>query len=184
MRLATVLAEERGETDRLLNCVVPRLQESGTRVVGALRADAPQGECDCALTLLPGGPVVRITQDLGAGSTACRMDAGALEEAVGIASARLETNGADLVVINKFGLSETEGRGFRALIAEAMGRDIPVLVGLSAAHREGFLRFAGELAEPLAPTEAAIFEWCLAAVGARMDRAAGGRHSQLEDETQ
>jgi len=61
------------------------------------------------------------------------MDAGALEEAVGIALARLAEDGADLIVLNKFGLSETQGRGFRALIVDALGRDVPVLVGLTDA---------------------------------------------------
>lgn len=88
------------------------------------------------------------------------MDAGAIEEAVGLATARLVAEGGDLVVLNKFGLSETEGRGFRSLIAEALGRGLPVLIGLSETHRPAFERFADDMATALPPTEEAVLEWC------------------------
>ncbi|MFX0541873.1 DUF2478 domain-containing protein [Roseovarius sp. S4756] len=154
---------ERGATDRLLDAVVSRLIDDGIRVAGALRALAQgggNGHCDSDLRLLPDGPVVRITQDLGAGSTACRMDAGALEAAVGLATAQLSAEGADLVVLNKFGLSEAEGRGFRALIAEALGRGVPVLIGVSDTHRAAFERFADGMATTLPPDEESVLAWC------------------------
>lgn len=161
--LASVFAPGRGATDRLLTEVVARLQAKGIIVVGALRA-APKkggaGHCESNLRLLPQGPIIRITQDLGTGSASCRMDAGALEEAVGLACARLEAEGADIVVLNKFGLSEAEGRGFRALIAEALSRGVPVLTGLSDTHRAAFEDFAGGMARPLEPDETAILDWC------------------------
>ncbi|GKY87885.1 DUF2478 domain-containing protein [Sinisalibacter aestuarii] len=163
MRLATVSAKERGETDRLLEAVVAQLRTEGYRVLGALRATGQDGantHCNSDLWLLPDGPVVRITQDLGTGSSACRMDAGALEDGVGISAARLSAEGADLIVLNKFGLSEAEGRGFRALIAEALGRGVPVLTGLTDTHRSAFERFAGGIETTLPPDEAAILDWC------------------------
>jgi len=133
------------------------------RTVGALRAApaiAGTGDCESDLWLLPDGPVARITQKLGTGSIACRMDAGAFEDAVGLASTRLKADGADLVILNKFGLSEAEGRGFRALIAEALGIGLPVLIGLSPTHRVAFERFSGGLAISLPPYEGAILAWC------------------------
>lgn len=169
MRLAGVTAEGPGATDRLLDAVAERLKRDGVRLVGALRApspDAGSGSCDCDLWLLPSGPRWRITQDLGPGATACRMDAGAFEEAVGLAMSRLRAGWSDLVILNKFGLSEAEGRGFRVLIAEALSRDVPVLTGLSETHRAAFDRYAGDMATILAPTEAAVLDWCNAAVGA------------------
>lgn len=167
MALASITGTARGATDRLLSGVVARLIDDGVRVTGALRPIGPagaNGPCDSDLRLLPDGPVVRITQDLGRGSDACRLDAGALEEAVGLASARLAAEGADLVVLNKFGLSEAEGRGFRALIAEALGRGVPVLIGLPDAHRAAFERFAGGLATDLPPEEEAVLDWCRAVI--------------------
>lgn len=167
MVLASVTARGRGTTDRLLSGVVARLTQDRLRVLGALRAadaDSAPGSCDSDLLLLPGGPLVRIAQDLGSGSQACRMDSGALQEAAGLASARLAGQGADLVVLNRFGLSEAEGRGFRALIAEAIAREIPVLIGVSDTHRTAFEQFADGMAEVLPPEAEAIVGWCRRAV--------------------
>lgn len=162
MQLAGVMAGERGATDRLLAGVAERLGLCGVRLVGALRPVARRDGVSCRsdLWLLPEGPLARITQELGAGSAACRMDAGAFEEAVGIVLARLQGGEADLVILNKFGLSEAEGRGFGAVIAEAMSLGVPVLTGLSAAHRAAFDRFAGGMETILAPSEAAVLDWC------------------------
>jgi len=172
MVLATVTARERGATDRLLEDVVARLGGDGVRVLGALRPNARQGgdadgytHCESNLRLLPHGPVVRITQDLGAGSAACRMDAGALEEVVGIATARLDAEGADLVVLNKFGIREAEGHGFRTLIAEALARRVPVLIGLSDTHRAAFEHFADGMATALPPERDAVLAWCRKGLG-------------------
>lgn len=162
MALASVTATGRGATDRLLATVTARLAQDGVRMVGALRAAAPgggSGPCDSDLRLLPDGPLVRITQDLGAGSGACRMDAGALEDAVGLVTARLAAEGADLVVLNKFGLSEAEGRGFRTLIGEALGRGIPVLIGVPQTHRVAFETFAQDMATDLHPNPDALIAW-------------------------
>ncbi|MDA3888134.1 MAG: DUF2478 domain-containing protein [Allgaiera sp.] len=168
------MADGRGMTDRLLVGVAARLIEDGVRVAGALRDIGPSGEsghCETALRLLPEGPVVRITQDLGAGSAACRMDAGALETAVALATTDLAANGADLVVLNKFGISEAEGRGFRALIGEAVANGVPVLVGLSDAHRAAFGRFADGMAIDLPPSEDAVLAWCRAVIAPMSDAA-------------
>ncbi|MEQ8903471.1 MAG: DUF2478 domain-containing protein [Roseovarius sp.] len=176
MRLARVTAEGRGAKDRLLATVVERLHAEGLRIAGAVRAVAPgaeAGHCDSALRLLPEGPVVDITQNLGTGSAACRMDSGALELAVAGATERLKTQGADLVVVNKFGISEAEGRGFRTLIAEALGRHLPVLIGVSDVHREAFDRFAGGMAVALPADEDAVLAWCLDAIPTS-DRDMGG----------
>ena len=162
MRLASVSAQGRGETDRLLEAVVAQLSTEGCKVLGALRATDPRdaAPCNSDLRLLPDGPVLRITQDLGAGSTACRMDAGALERGVGIVMARLAAEGADLIVLNKFGLSEAEGRGFRSLISDAVVRGVPVLTGLTEAHRRAFEQFADGMHTSLPSDETAILRWC------------------------
>ncbi|WP_099827500.1 DUF2478 domain-containing protein [Oceaniglobus indicus] len=174
MGIATVTSAERGATDRLFDAIVTRLSAEGVRIAGAVRPvipDVAPGHCESDLLLLPDGPIVRITQDLGPGSTACRMDAGALEQAVGLATARLAEQGADLVVLNKFGLSEAEGRGFRGLIADALGQGVPVLIGLSDTHRAAFERFSEGLSRALPPDEMAIVDWFRATAGVDADMA-------------
>jgi hypothetical protein len=70
---------------------------------------------------------------------------------------------AELVVINKFGKQEAEGRGLRGVIAEALERGLPVLVGVNGLNLPAFLAFAGGCATELLPNAAVVGDWCLAA---------------------
>jgi len=112
MNIAYVSAKGPGATDRLLNNIANHLANEGVRMVGALRAvgqDIEVGHCSSTLRVLPDEARVRISQDLGSGSIACRMDSGAIAEAAGLAEAHLASQKTDLVVINKFGVSEATG---------------------------------------------------------------------------
>ena len=93
-------------------------------------------------------------------------DAINLTRAVGQTMARL-AEGADVLIVNKFGKHEADGRGFRPAIAEAMALGIPVMVGLNALSAEAFQDFAGGLAEEIAPTHDALAAWADAAAAAK-----------------
>lgn len=187
MRLAFTTAPERGATDLLLAGLAAELAARGLRVCGTVQVNTARDDrhpCDMDVRVLPDGPVLRISQSLGASSRGCRLDPQALEAAVGFAAAAL-ADGADLLVVNKFGKHEAEGRGFRDLIAEALSRDIPVLVGVNALNRAAFMAYAGALAEEVAPQPAALIAWALAAAqrtrpaeawtGPALSRAGSGR---------
>jgi len=157
-----------GRTDTLLDWLSHALKARGVRVAGALRTKSPKGSasyCDAVLRVLPDGPEVRITQDLGTGSTACRLDAAAIETVAGLAIAHLDQAGGDIVVLNKFGISEAEGRGFRSLIGAAVSRGIPVMIGVSETHRDAFNAFCDGMAVEVPASEQPALAWCLAAVG-------------------
>jgi hypothetical protein len=110
------------------------------------------------IRVLPDGPTLRISQNLGPQARGCRLDTDALETAVALVAARLSA-GADLLILNKFGKHEAEGRGFRDVIATAVAMDVPVLVGLNALNRAAFERFAGGLAIEVPPDPAALRAW-------------------------
>lgn len=173
MRMACTMAPGRGDTDLLLAGLAQILTGRGLRVVGTAQINTERdtaGPCDMDVRVLPDGPVIRISQDLGSGSRGCRLDASALETAVGLVEAQL-AQGADLLIINKFGKHEAEGRGFRDVIAEAMARDIPVLVGLNRLNRQPFVDFAEGLAVDLAPTATELLAWIDAAMPPRATEA-------------
>ena len=165
----STISTERGHLDRLMAAVAARLVGQGLRVGGVVRADfyasggrgaaATADPCGWSLAVLPEADEIAIQQDLGAGSTACRLDAGALEDAAGILAARLERP-LDILILNKFGPVEAEGRGFRPVIAAALERGLPVLVGLPHAQKEAFEAFSGGLATGLAPELDVILDWC------------------------
>jgi hypothetical protein len=108
--------------------------------------------------VLPDGPVIRISQSLGPGARGCRLDPSALELAVAAAEARL-AEGCDLVIVNKFGKHEAEGRGFRGLIAEALARDVPVLVGVNRLNAPQFVDFTADAADCLQPEMSQLLRW-------------------------
>lgn len=153
-----------GEADRLLARLAADLAAAGLRVAGALQQNTDRGaDCACDMDVIVLGEEdrpIRISQSLGAGSTGCRLDAGALETAAARVSARLA--GAELLIVPKFGRQEAFGRGFRPVIADAVAEGLPVLLHVPAEQRAAFAGFGGELAVHL-PADA-MSEWCLAQV--------------------
>ncbi len=167
MNIAYTMAPGRGDTDLILLRLADRLAARGLRCCGTVQINTERpdaGPCDMDVKVLPAGPVLRISQDLGRDSHGCRLDPQALETAVGHVVASFSA-GADVLIVNKFGKHEAEGRGFREVIAEALARDIPVLVGLNGMNLPAFEAFAGGLAVPLPPEEEALSAWVGAAIG-------------------
>jgi nucleoside-triphosphatase THEP1 len=134
---------------------------SGLRICGTVQVSSERGDgqsCDMDVVVLPDGPVIRISQARGREARGCRLDPRALEDAVGLVMTRFG-QGADGLIVNKFGKHEAEGRGFRDLIGEALAQGVPVLVGLNALNRDAFMEFADGLAEALPASEPALVEW-------------------------
>ena len=161
-----ILPREAGEdaADRLLAQTAARLAAEGVPVAGAVQAArrSPEGarsEMRLALLAPPGGEVV-ISQSLGGASTGCRLDPGALEEAAQRVADALP--GARLLLLSKFGKQEAAGRGFRPVVAEAMGLGLPVLVSVSPDVAAEFAAFTEGMAEAVAPEDAE--DWCRAAL--------------------
>lgn len=162
MKLACVSSKKPGETDRLLAELAAELQTGGVALRGIVKdlgySAVYQNGCDMSVRVLPDGPVIKITQDLGTGSQACRLDPAALVEAV----AQVEQVGfenTDLFILNKFGPEEAAGRGFCAVMGAVLDHGIPVLVGTGAANKAAFQTFAGGLATELQDDPEALRTW-------------------------
>ncbi len=161
MHLAYVTTTDRGATDRLLSAVAERLLATGARLAGVVQTNtecADSSKCDMDLRVLPDGATIRISQSLGSMSRGCRLDPAALEQAVGYVTASLDDT-PQLLIINKFGKHEADGRGFRPVIAEALARDIPVLVGVNSLNEDRFQEFTDGAAQKMEADAGAIVEW-------------------------
>lgn len=166
MRIASVSSPERGQTDIVLAEVATALLGKGLELAGVVQTstDRPgRRHCDMDVMVLPAGPVLRINQLLGEGAQGCRLDPSALETAVAQVEATFSSK-FDVLIINKFGKHEVEGRGFRGLIAEALSRGIPVVIGVNAQNADAFTTFVDGCAEPLAADTSEIVNWCLSVV--------------------
>lgn len=161
MNIAYTIAPGRGHTDLLLAGLAERMSVQGLRTCGTVQINSKpcdDGRCDMDVKVLPDGPVLRISQSRGPEARGCRLDPDALEAAVARARGVLE-EGADVVIINKFGKHEAEGRGFRELIAEALESGVPVLVGLNPTNAPAFHEFTGGIATELPPSHEALVRW-------------------------
>lgn len=164
--LGYIALEGRGNADTLIRDAAHDLQAGGMRLAGAVQVNVdhdPRLKCHMDLHILSADGVIRISQDLGALSKGCRLDPDGLERAVGLVGAALST-GADLLIINKFGKQELDGRGFRPLIGEALLQGIKVLTSVNPGNLPGFLEFAGDMATQLPEEKSAILNWCKAPV--------------------
>ena len=161
MKIAYTMEPSRGGTDLLLAAVATELAASGFSVCGTVQINSDREDCtgcDMDVRVLPDGPTIRISQSLGKGSKGCRLDPSALELAVGHTKESL-ANGADVLIINKFGKHEAQGRGFREVIAEALSQDIPVIVGLNQLNEQTFKDFTSEVAVSLPPNIKSAMSW-------------------------
>lgn len=164
MQIAYTMAQGRGDTDQILHQLSQRLLAAGHSPSGVVQVNSERTDschCDMDVQVLPKGPVIRISQSLGENARGCRLDPAALEEAVALTERALQAD-AEILIINKFGKHEAEGRGFRAVIGEALALEVPVLVGLNQLNREAFFEFVGDLGIALAPNVDTLEVWARA----------------------
>ena len=162
--IAAVLYESGKEYDLLLARVAERAAARGLRLAGVVQVNETYDAlCACDMTLrdLGTGTEIGISQRLGKHARGCRLDPSALERAVVLVASGLEA-GCDLLVLNKFGKMEASGRGFRALIGDALAAVLPDLLGITAANGAAWREFAGEHGVVLPADEAAILDWITA----------------------
>lgn len=160
MKLAYVYSEEPGAVNRTLAVFADRLMAEGRQLAGTTQVDTPRAgsrHCDMDVQILPRGETIRISEFRGENARGCRLDPEALELAVRQTLDQLDR--ADLLVINKFGKHEAEGRGFREAIGEAIARGIPVIVGTNALNLDAFITFTDGAAVALPADLDSLLAW-------------------------
>ncbi|MEM7616570.1 MAG: DUF2478 domain-containing protein, partial [Pseudomonadota bacterium] len=138
-----MLVSGRGQTDPLLAQVAEDALGQGLRCIGSVQYNSMPDDlrlCDMDIKVLPNGPMLRISETRGREARGCRLDPSALEIAVAMTARALDTR-PDVLIVNKFGKHEASGRGFRSVIAEALERGVPVLVGVNALNEGAFMEF-------------------------------------------
>lgn len=149
--------------ERVIARAVERLRDRGVTMAGALQCtilDAvDRHPCDLLIEDLTSGDVTPIAEHRGRQARGCKLDVALLTELAESVVSGVRSGAPRLLVINKFGKTEAEGGGLRDAIAEAVGRDIPVLVGVPMRNLDQFRTFAGPLAVELPVGEAALAGW-------------------------
>lgn len=158
--------------DATLAAVALSLRRRGLRIAGAVQHNTEESDrcrCDMLLEDLASGRIIDISEKRGPQSSGCRLDSFALEEVVGLVGTSL-TSSPDVVIINRFGKREADGRGFRPVIEDALGREIPVLVAVGEGQLSAWQAFAAGLDQRLDLDTEAITVWCERASSASVGR--------------
>ena len=145
----------------LLADFVARRRAEGWRVAGLVEVAEPGegGACGRLSVLdVATGASIAISQQLGSGSTACNLDPGGLAEACANAQ-RAIANGADLVVLSKFGKLEAGRGGLCDAFAAAIAAELPVVTTVNPIMRADWANFAGWLSEDVVASAEALEVW-------------------------
>lgn len=147
--------------DEIFKWIVGECRARGLALSGVLQYPAFEGadpSCDVVLQDLVSGRRTLLFDDRGSGASGCRLDVGALLEAAMEVERSLENNPA-LLVLNKFGKIEAEGGGMCGVMAKALERGIPVVIGVPARNLEAWRNFADEFSTELPGNLDRIARW-------------------------
>lgn len=149
----------RDGVDELIARFARSLTERGWRVRGLLQEVCETGEaCSISLIDLAQGTRYPISQELGKFSASCRVDPVGIAEASAVMR-RAASEGADLVIFNRFAGLEAIGQGLSAEMLTIMSEGIPLLTTVPDKHFAAWQTFTGGLYSELAPQLAALEQW-------------------------
>jgi hypothetical protein len=169
--LAAIVYGADDDPDRLISGFAADLRRSGRRPVGVVqlgrscRAENPR----LGVVMLPGDEVVRLALHDEPHGDGCRLDPDRLATLAMRLAAAIE-DGADLVIINRFGRSEAEGKGLIDLVPQALEADIPVLIAVPEQRFGAWLRFSEGMNVRLPCRREALDRWWLTVAGTSRGR--------------
>lgn len=139
--------------------LVRHLQKNGRRIAGLLNPVDQQGRHDHSVLVSVADPRrFPIFQALGSGAGGCKLDAGALA-AAGAVIREAVADGADLVVINKFGHAEIRNRGLLSEHLAAASGGIPLITAVHRKYLPDWRQFSGSLGAELPADADALAAW-------------------------
>jgi glycosyltransferase involved in cell wall biosynthesis len=156
--LAGLIYGDGDAPDPLLRGFAADLLAQGRRVVGLVQSGHRNGAPRLSATLLHSGEEIELFQDLGPGAQGCRLDAGQLVHAGARIEMALE-RGADIMILNRFGKLEREGRGLVYLIEKALSAEVPVMMAVADQYIADWTDFSGGIGAKLSCTGAALDNW-------------------------
>jgi hypothetical protein len=141
--------------------IVENCRRRGLRVAGVLQhpvCSDTAGHCDVVLEELTTGLRTDLFEDRGPGARGCRLDVAALAE-VNWQVARSLDSDPEILILNKFGKVEAEGRGLLDLVAIAVDRGILVVIGVPIRNLEAWRNFAGGMSVEFSSDPSEVTDW-------------------------
>jgi Protein of unknown function (DUF2478) len=156
--VAALVYEPHQNPDIVLRAFANDLNAHGHRAVGLVQLGLHCVDSKLSALLVHSGEQVPLLQDLGSCTAGCRLDVSRLLEA-GTRIANAIEAGADIVIINRFGKQEREGKGLAYLIERALDADIPVVIAVPSHRFTDWIKFASGMSVKLACNRASLDAW-------------------------
>jgi hypothetical protein len=158
--VAAVVYRPDDDPDRLLIAFAEDLRRSGLRPVGVAQAgrSCRSSTPRLGVVMVPGGDVIHLVPETEIPPTGCCLD----RERLGVVAERLAAaieDGADLLIINRFGRSEAAGGGLIGVIERAVATDIPVLIAVAERRFAAWISLCRGMNVRLACRREALDEW-------------------------
>jgi len=156
--LAALVYEPHQDPDAILRNFAADLNASGHRAVGIVQLGRHCLDAGLSAMLVHTGEELQLFQDLGSCSAGCRLDVGQLLDA-GQQIARAIEEGADVLIINRFGRQECEGKGLTYLVERALNADIPVVIAVPSHRFANWIKFADGMSVKLSCAREPLDGW-------------------------
>jgi nucleoside-triphosphatase THEP1 len=148
--LALVYTES-AVADSVLRDVATELADAGLTLAGLVQHNPlrpARTRCDMMLEDLSTGDLLEISEDRGPSARGCILMVDRLLVAIETVRSGLAQH-PDLVILNKFGKTESEGRGLRSLIADVVCSGLPLLIAVPFRNLDNWRAFAGGLSNEI-----------------------------------
>jgi hypothetical protein len=158
---AAVVYGVKDNPDRLLRDFTEDLRRSGVRTAGLVQLDSWTGQSDdreVRTVVLSSCEVVHVAHEQNLPAPGCGLDCRKLAGIAKMIEAAIQ-EGADLVVINRFGKLEATGKGLIEVIRQAADADIPVLIAVPEHRFPGWTKYSAGMSIRLPCRRAALDRW-------------------------
>jgi uncharacterized protein DUF2478 len=156
--LAALVYEQHQDPDEILRNFAAGLDRAGYRAVGIVQLGHHCLDAGLSAMLVHTGEELQLFQDLGSCSAGCRLDVGQLLDAGERIAAAIDL-GADVLIVNRFGRQECEGKGLCYLVERALSADIPVVIAVPSHRFAHWIRFADGMSVRLRCDRDALEAW-------------------------
>src|ERR1700722_13077405 len=180
--IAALVYDEDQDPDAALRDFAADLNARGYRAVGMVQT----GQCaDSSLSavFLHDGEKLNLAQDFDPNAKGCHLDVDRLHSA-GLRIASALEAGADIVIDNRFGKRERDGKGLIYLIERAIEADLPVVIAVSSRHFAEWIKFAEGMTVKLACNRHALEAWwhgvSMRSTASRSQRSSSAEHPPIE----
>jgi Protein of unknown function (DUF2478) len=156
--LAALVYQQNDDPDRVLREFASDLNARGYRAVGLIQLGHHCVDSKLSAMLVHTGEELSLLQNLGTCAAGCRLDVGQLLDAGAQVASAIE-EGADLVIVNRFGRQEREGKGLSYLVERALSADIPVVIAVPSHRFADWIKFADGMSVKLRCERTALDAW-------------------------